>query len=153
PGCRYGVHRKRRDACAGIALRSPLGSAGSRRLQLADPPCAHPHRRLARERTSTPGPGACFRNDRCRRPCCTRRVARLCPGERRVRSAARLAVQHTMTSATYLFESQRKHLFGIAYRMLGEVAGAEDIVQEAWLRWRRVDAAEVRDPRAWLSAV
>ncbi len=33
------------------------------------------------------------------------------------------------------------------------MAGAEDIVQEAWLRWRREDADAIRDPRAWLSAV
>ena len=51
------------------------------------------------------------------------------------------------------FESHRGHLFGIAYRMLGEVAAAEDIVQEAWLRWSRTDTTVVRDPRAWLSAV
>jgi len=52
-----------------------------------------------------------------------------------------------------VFEAYRTHLFGIAYRMLGEVAGAEDIVQEAWLRWNRADRQEIRDPRAWLSAV
>ena len=50
------------------------------------------------------------------------------------------------------FEAQRAHLLGIAYRMLGEMAGAEDVVQEAWLRWERNDEI-VRDPRAWLSAV
>lgn len=54
---------------------------------------------------------------------------------------------------TNRFEAYRSHLFGIAYRMLGEVAGAEDIVQEAWLRWNRADRQEIRDPRAWLSAV
>jgi RNA polymerase sigma-70 factor (ECF subfamily) len=51
------------------------------------------------------------------------------------------------------FEVHRSHLFGIAYRMLGEVAGAEDVVQEAWLRWNRSDRREIHDPRAWLSAV
>jgi RNA polymerase sigma-70 factor (ECF subfamily) len=51
------------------------------------------------------------------------------------------------------FEAQRARLLGIAYRMLGEMAGAEDVVQEAWLRWQRTDEAEIRDPRAWLSAV
>jgi RNA polymerase sigma-70 factor (ECF subfamily) len=50
------------------------------------------------------------------------------------------------------FEAQRGHLLGIAYRMLGEMAGAEDVVQEAWLRWQRVAESDIRDPRAWLSA-
>lgn len=56
-------------------------------------------------------------------------------------------------TATARFEEHRAHLLGLAYRMLGEMSGAEDIVQEAWLRWRREDAAAIRDPRAWLSAV
>jgi RNA polymerase sigma-70 factor (ECF subfamily) len=51
------------------------------------------------------------------------------------------------------FECHRAHLRNIAYRMLGEMAAAEDVVQEAWLRWRRTDGEEIRDPRAWLSAV
>ena len=51
------------------------------------------------------------------------------------------------------FETQRTHLTSIAYRMLGEMSAAEDVVQEAWLRWSRAETAEVRDTRAWLSAV
>ncbi|MBL6852973.1 MAG: RNA polymerase sigma factor SigJ [Alphaproteobacteria bacterium] len=51
------------------------------------------------------------------------------------------------------FEAQRTHLIGIAYRMLGEMSAAEDVAQEAWLRWRRVEDEDIRDPRAWLSAV
>jgi RNA polymerase sigma-70 factor (ECF subfamily) len=51
-----------------------------------------------------------------------------------------------------IFERHRSHLLGIAYRMLGEMAGAEDVVQEAWLRWRRADGEDIRDPKAWLSA-
>jgi RNA polymerase sigma-70 factor, ECF subfamily len=50
------------------------------------------------------------------------------------------------------FQQHRTHLLGIAYRMLGEMSPAEDVVQEAWLRWRRADVADVRDARAWLSA-
>lgn len=49
------------------------------------------------------------------------------------------------------FEAQRAHLLGLAYRMLGSHAEAEDIVQEAWLRWREVDAHRVEHPRAFLS--
>ncbi len=52
-----------------------------------------------------------------------------------------------------VFEGHRVHLRSIAYRMLGEMAAAEDVVQEAWLRWRRAEDEDIRDPRAWLSAV
>ncbi len=51
------------------------------------------------------------------------------------------------------FEAHRTHLIGIAYRMLGEMSAAEDVAQEAWLRWQRADGEGIRDPRAWLSAV
>jgi RNA polymerase sigma-70 factor (ECF subfamily) len=54
--------------------------------------------------------------------------------------------------ATAIFERHRGHLLGLAYRMLGEMAAAEDVVQEAWLRWRRADLADIRSERAWLSA-
>jgi RNA polymerase sigma-70 factor (ECF subfamily) len=49
------------------------------------------------------------------------------------------------------FLQERPHLFAIAYRMLGSAAEAEDIVQEAWLRWR--EAERIEAPRAWLSTV
>ncbi|WP_306317612.1 MULTISPECIES: RNA polymerase sigma factor SigJ [unclassified Streptomyces] len=48
------------------------------------------------------------------------------------------------------FEEHRPVLMGVAYRMLGRVADAEDVVQDAWLRWNRADRAEVREPRAYL---
>jgi RNA polymerase sigma-70 factor (ECF subfamily) len=51
-----------------------------------------------------------------------------------------------------VFERHRSHLMGIAYRMLGEMSGAEDVVQDAWLRWQRTDRSDVHDARAWLSA-
>jgi RNA polymerase sigma-70 factor (ECF subfamily) len=51
------------------------------------------------------------------------------------------------------FEAHRTHLTSIAYRMMGEMSAAEDVVQEAWLRWSRAEAGEIRDARAWLSAV
>ena len=50
------------------------------------------------------------------------------------------------------FESLRPRLFGIAYRMLGIVADAEDVVQEAFLRWRQAGAAP-RSDDAWLVSV
>lgn len=49
------------------------------------------------------------------------------------------------------FESHRKLLFGIAYRMLGGVADAEDMVQETFLKWRTQDHAGIRSARAWLT--
>lgn len=49
------------------------------------------------------------------------------------------------------FEALRPHLMSVAYRVTGTVADAEDIVQEAWLRWSVAD--DVRDPRAWLTTV
>ncbi|GAA4188200.1 RNA polymerase sigma factor SigJ [Microbispora amethystogenes] len=51
------------------------------------------------------------------------------------------------------FESSRELLFGVAYRVLGSVSDAEDVVQEAWLRWDRVDHARIADPRSFLVQV
>ncbi|WP_425836652.1 RNA polymerase sigma factor SigJ [Streptomyces fractus] len=51
------------------------------------------------------------------------------------------------------FEEHRPVLMGVAYRMLGRVADAEDVVQDAWLRWSRADRADVREPRAYLVRV
>jgi RNA polymerase sigma-70 factor (ECF subfamily) len=49
-----------------------------------------------------------------------------------------------------VFEEHRTLLFAVAYRMLGSVAAAEDTLQEAWLRWSRVDRSTVTEPRAYL---
>ncbi|MEJ3656419.1 RNA polymerase sigma factor SigJ [Actinomycetes bacterium KLBMP 9759] len=48
------------------------------------------------------------------------------------------------------FEVERAALFGVAYRMLGTRADAEDVLQEAWLRWSRVDHATVDNRRAYV---
>jgi RNA polymerase sigma-70 factor (TIGR02957 family) len=48
------------------------------------------------------------------------------------------------------FVSHRGLLFTVAYEMLGSAADADDVVQEAWLRWVGTDRAAVRDPRAYL---
>mgnify|MGYP002477957478 CR=1 FL=1 len=52
-----------------------------------------------------------------------------------------------------IFRRQRAKLFGIAYRMLGASAEAEDILQEAYLRWHNTDPNEIETPEAWLVAV
>ncbi|GAA2504040.1 RNA polymerase sigma factor SigJ [Winogradskya humida] len=53
------------------------------------------------------------------------------------------------------FETERPHLLAVAYRMLGSRAEAEDVVQEAWLRYdrARVGGDEIRDVRGWLTTV
>ncbi len=51
------------------------------------------------------------------------------------------------------FEKHRQHLLGLAYRMLGSVAEAEDSVQDAYLRWHGTNQAKVANPRAFLSTV
>jgi RNA polymerase sigma-70 factor (ECF subfamily) len=55
--------------------------------------------------------------------------------------------------ATDVFEEHRPVLMGVAYRMLGRVADAEDVVQEAWLRWSGTDRSAVREPRGYLVRV
>jgi RNA polymerase sigma-70 factor (TIGR02957 family) len=51
------------------------------------------------------------------------------------------------------FVTHRSLLFTVAYEMLGSAADAEDVLQEAWLRWDGVDQSEVRDARAYLIRV
>ena len=48
------------------------------------------------------------------------------------------------------FEAHRRRLWGVAYRMLGSRADADDMVQEAYLRWHGAPTEEVRAPEAWL---
>ncbi|MFE7464967.1 RNA polymerase sigma factor SigJ [Streptomyces sp. NPDC057499] len=56
----------------------------------------------------------------------------------------------TADTATDVFENHRSVLTGVAYRMLGRIADAEDVVQEAWLRWSAAPREDVREPRAFL---
>jgi RNA polymerase sigma-70 factor (ECF subfamily) len=56
-------------------------------------------------------------------------------------------------SAPDEFQALRPRLFGIAYRMLGIRADAEDVLQDAWLRWREVDRASLQSAEAWLVTV
>ncbi|MGY0556975.1 MULTISPECIES: RNA polymerase sigma factor SigJ [unclassified Lysobacter] len=58
-----------------------------------------------------------------------------------------------MDPTTALFEHHRSRLFGLAYRMLGTPADAEDVLHDAWLRLHVQDVATLDDPEAWLVTV
>jgi RNA polymerase sigma-70 factor (ECF subfamily) len=51
------------------------------------------------------------------------------------------------------FEAVRPHLFGLAYRALGSRADAEDIVQDAYMRWQSADTRDVESPKAFLTTI
>ena len=51
------------------------------------------------------------------------------------------------------FEEQRPHLRAVAYRMLGSLSEADDVVQEVWLRLSHADTGDVQNLRAWLTTV
>jgi RNA polymerase sigma-70 factor (ECF subfamily) len=58
-----------------------------------------------------------------------------------------------MDAALETFQAVRPRLFGIAYRMLGSATEAEDLVQDAWVRWQGTDRDAVREPAAFLATV
>ena len=57
------------------------------------------------------------------------------------------------SNALAVFEQHRKLLFSIAYRMLGSVADAEDVLQEAYIRWQKASAEEIRSSRSFLVTI
>ncbi|WP_149261710.1 RNA polymerase sigma-70 factor [Actinomadura sp. K4S16] len=58
--------------------------------------------------------------------------------------------EHATDPETEAFLAHRNMLFTVAYEMLGSAADAEDVLQETWLRWVKVDVGQVRDQRAYL---
>jgi RNA polymerase sigma-70 factor (ECF subfamily) len=56
-----------------------------------------------------------------------------------------------LDEAAAVFAEVRPRLFGIAYRMLGSASDAEDLLQEAWVRWQTADRSVVRNPAAYLA--
>ncbi|MCU1396820.1 MAG: polymerase sigma factor SigJ [Ilumatobacteraceae bacterium] len=58
-----------------------------------------------------------------------------------------------MSASDALFAEERPRLVGLAYRLLGSLSDAEDVVQEAWVRWDRTDRAVLDNPAAWLTTV
>ncbi|MET9110178.1 RNA polymerase sigma-70 factor [Streptomyces zhihengii] len=59
--------------------------------------------------------------------------------------------ENTLDQAADTFVRLRPRLFGIAYRILGSVVEAEDVVQDVWLRWQSTDRGVVQEPRAFLA--
>ncbi|HEY8311914.1 MAG TPA: sigma factor, partial [Gemmatimonadaceae bacterium] len=66
-------------------------------------------------------------------------------------------ILHTRTakpdSDSDVFNAYRPLLFSIAYRMLGSAMDAEDVVQEAFLRWQQQDPATIASPKSYLTTV
>src|SRR5215471_16237300 len=52
-----------------------------------------------------------------------------------------------------VFSTDRPLFFSIAYRMLGSAADAEDVLQDAWVRYRDTDESEIRSPRAFVAKI
>jgi RNA polymerase sigma-70 factor (ECF subfamily) len=59
----------------------------------------------------------------------------------------------SLNDAADAFQRLRPQLFGIAYRILGSVSEAEDVVQDVWVRWQGADRGAVLDPRAFLAKI
>ena len=57
------------------------------------------------------------------------------------------------TEVLRIFEANRPHLMGLAYRMSGTVTDAEDVIQDTWLRWQGTDHVAVACPKAYLLRV
>ena len=57
------------------------------------------------------------------------------------------------TKETEAFDKVRPRLWGLAYRMLGSTADADDAVQDTWLRWQGAGRAQIKSPEAWLTSV
>ncbi len=58
-----------------------------------------------------------------------------------------------MTRHDETFDKLRGHAFRVGYQMLGSAADAEDLVQEAWIRWKSVEHDAIESPRAWITTV
>ncbi|MPY31259.1 RNA polymerase sigma-70 factor [Streptomyces adustus] len=57
----------------------------------------------------------------------------------------------SLQEAEEAFRDARGSMFGIAYRMLGSAGDAEDIIQEAWIRWQTYDRSKVENPKTFLT--
>lgn len=68
-------------------------------------------------------------------------------------SSASAADAGDLDAAVDVFDQHRRRIFGIAYRMLGTVSDAEDIVQETWIRWQNTDRDDIIEPAAFLATI
>ena len=68
-------------------------------------------------------------------------------------STASAADAGDLDAAVDVFEQHRRRIFGIAYRMLGTVSDAEDIVQETWIRWQNTERDGIAEPAAFLATI
>lgn len=59
----------------------------------------------------------------------------------------------TAPTVDHGFEAERPRLLGVAYRITGSRAEADDVVQDAWLRWQRTERGTIERPAAWLTTV
>ncbi|MEV7772260.1 RNA polymerase sigma factor SigJ [Kitasatospora sp. NPDC086791] len=62
-------------------------------------------------------------------------------------------IDDQLPAAPDAFEANRRYLGSVAYRLLGSFTDAEDVLQDAWLRWQAADRSTVADPRAFLTTV
>src|SRR3954447_22932476 len=128
--------RSRRRPAAALAGGRPGGRGGGRR---GGPPAGRPGRRpLPRRRLDRPRGLARRRGDLERRRRGGGRPAEAGSGGRMNGDA---------------FAGCRPRLLGIAYGLLGELTEAEDVVQDAWLRWDRADRYDLRSAEAFLVTV
>ena len=74
-----------------------------------------------------------------------------CPVNPHVEAHTRMT--EDLSDAVEMFEQCRRRLFGIAYRMLGSVADAEDILQDVWIRWQSTRREDVLEPVAFLTTI
>ena len=56
-----------------------------------------------------------------------------------------------LQAALEVFLAERTRLFRVAYKIVGDAGTAEDVVQDAWVRWQRADRASIRNPAAFLT--
>src|ERR1700757_1255446 len=80
-------------------------------------------------------------------------TGRLPRGPRNRKAQGGMTTGASAASAAAIFDPLRAKLIRVAYRMLGSVADAEDVVQEAFLRWLNADRDAVREPEAFLRRV
>jgi RNA polymerase sigma-70 factor, ECF subfamily len=87
------------------------------------------------------------------------RIARMMPEENAMATSATLAAARTnpgrlaMNGTAEVFQAHRPRLFGVAYRMLGSRAEAEDLLQEAYLRWHKFATEDIQSPVAFLVTI